>query len=601
MPQHDQESFADTLRAAIRLYFNNDRVGCSNLLDSQRYLKENGHNFGKENPNAASVLKSVHALLTVVEGLLSGSSDTIGRCLDEFWAAEKLANECNDKEWMGNRISRGTCYLFGGLLQVFIRSYVKAGVNLTIGYKLIHDFERDLLNYKGPDCEIIRSFGLLVLAILNFFSLILPPSVATLGDMLGLKISRTKFSEYIHLCMSENGDFSNIARLVYVYYLINSKSFMFNKIDPEELRHCREIIDAAMHQYPNSVVIRVMNASVCLGEGNPAKAVLTLSDSSLMNVIENRAEWSTMALAVFFKLGVSNLCMLDFEAAKIAFSNAANAIDKTKKWNYIPFMRTLEGMSYLAAVSSVVPVNSSSSSSSAPRSVAQSIFAPTYIDHDLSGNPIILPGDLWGSRMGYEYACFLQKCSDDEFSKYLNSIEPLVDILYGMVTCLYCFDKLDTTRVSSEMIERIRGLKSKRANLVLGEYYRKMGQYDDSVAFFDDAIEMADDDIRQGNGDKDSILPFSLVFQGAALCMMNNKIDTAKEVLSDLDDVIARGVPRKVNQNRNTFFGLSLGHTNDEDNTPKPGNIVNVNGGEFELMLNFRRNALKQKIDSFTT
>lgn len=587
---HKQDSLSETIRSAIRLYFTNDRISCSTLLDSERYSKENYNKFGRDNPNAASVLKSVHALLTVVEGLLSGSSDTLARCIEEFWEAEKLANDCDDKEWMGNRISRGTCYLFGGLLQVFIRSYMKAGVNLTIGYKLIHDFEQDLLNYKGPDSEMIRSFGLLVLAILNFFSLILPPSVATLGDMLGLKISRTKFSEYIHLCMSENGDFANIARLVYVYYLINSKSFMFNKIDPSEIARCREIIDDAMRQYPNSIVIRVMNASVCLGESNPSGAVSTLSDSSLMRVIENRPEWSTMGLAVFFKLGVSNLCMLNFNDAKTAFNNAANTIDKTGKWNYIPFMRTLEGMSFLAEGKNRMNIPEL-------KTEGMKIFAPTFIDHDLSGNPIILPGDLWGSRMGYEYACFLTSASDSEIDKYISSIEPIVDILYGMVTCLYCFDKLDTSRLVDNMVEAIREEKTKRAKLVLGEYYRKIGQYDESISCFDDAIEMADEDVRVGNGDKDSILPFSLVFQGAALCM-SGQADTAREVFSDLDDVIARGVPRKIHQTRSSFFGLPVPGATGGAEVLKPGNLVNVNGGEFELMLNFRRNALKQKIDA---
>jgi len=568
-------------------------------MDTTKYIDANEDDFGNDNPNAASVLKCIHALLTVVEGLLSGSSDMISRCLDGFWEAERLANECDDKEWMGNRVSRGISYLFGGLLQVFIRSYVKAGLNLTVGYKLLHDLEKDLLEYNdSSDREIVRSFGLLGLAILNFFSLILPPSVASIGNLLGLSISRDKFHEYINACMNEGGEFSVIAKLIYVYYVINSKSFMFDKTDPAELAQCRTLINSCLLIHQESVIVHVMNASVFLGEGNPDGAVETLTRKCVQEVID-RPEWATMGLAVYFKLGVSNLCRLNFSAAMDAFHKAGDAIDRTGKWNYIPFMRTLEGMSYMAA--SINSVRSKAESSIGDvRKIAEKNFAPTYIDHDMSGNPIVLPGDLWGSRMRYEYGTLLDTFSDEELREFFVSRTPLVDILYGMVTCLYCFDKIDLSRISLDDLDAIKRHSSKRSQLVLGEYYRKKGDYEESVANFDDAIEIADSNLQEGLGDKESILAFSLVFQGAALCFTGDG-ETAQDVLNDLDSVLGDSRYLKgagiAGGGAGNFFKSIMGSHGSQHAKIKPGNLVNVNGGEFEIMLNFRRNALKQKID----
>jgi hypothetical protein len=324
-----------------------------------------------------------------------------------------------------------------------------------------------------------------------------------------------------------------------------------------------------------------MNASVYLGESLPNKAVASLTHSDVTDVI-SRPEWTTMALAVYFKLGVSNLCFLNFSAAHDAFNKAGNTIEATNKWNYIPFMRTLEGMSFLASVQNVTLNNIANI-----RSIASKIFAPTFIDHDMSDNPILLPGDYWGSRMGYEYGCLLMKSSDDELVDFFHRRTPFIDILYGMVTCLYCFDKVDPTAFREADIQAIKMHASKRSLLVLGEYYRKIGRYNDSVSFFDDAIELCD----SNECDCDSILPFSLVFQGASLCSAGDP-ETAREVLADLDSVLKSYSGGKISK---TLFGqkIAINHY-----PIKPGNLVNVDGGELDIMLNFRRNALKQKIDS---
>jgi tetratricopeptide (TPR) repeat protein len=585
----NMESHAEMIEKALDAYMRNDRLAAFKSLDVAAYQKSNDGKFGKDRPDCSSLLLCSRAMLELVEGLLSGSGDTISACLDVFWEAEKLANDSTYKEAIENRISRGCCYLFGGLLQVFIKSYVKSGVNLTIGYKLIRDFESDVISYKGANESLIRSLGLLVLALLNFFSLILPPTVTSIGDVLGFSVSKSKFSDYIDRCIGENGPYAIIARLIFVYYMINSKSFLFSKSEPSELEVCRAHIDSALARYSDSLAIRVMNASMCLSENNAKGAISTLSDEKLAIALSS-SEWSTMALAVNYKLGISYLCVLDFGRARSAFSAAAAAVESTKNsWNYIPFMNCLEGICFLAE-------NHTGKSITATRDTALEIFVHTYIDRDVSTS-VILPGDLWGARVGYEYACILSKMSDKELAVFIKELHPMVDILYCMATSLYSFERISPELLTDEILHNLERIKhSKKAKLVLGECYRRKGDWPGAVNAFDDAIEIADHE--DAGPDKDNVLAFSLIFQAAALCD-DGDVETAQEVMNDLDKTM-----RAISTNSNDFLvnvlssftGKRTGPTVADPAHPLPGNIVSDKGNEFELILNFRRNGIQKRV-----
>jgi tetratricopeptide (TPR) repeat protein len=576
---------ARIIRTAISVYLENKRLEAYDLLDDQKY-HAGKH---KSEHDAASLLRSCNAMLNLFEGLLSGASDTLSKCIDDFWAAEKLANESVDKEWIGNRVSRGLSYMFGGLLQVFIGSYVKAGVNLTIAFKLIHDFEEDVLSYEGPDQELIRSIGLLVLGLLNFFSIVLPPSITTVSDYLGLGFSREKFHEYIGKCNSENGVFAFVSRLILVYYQVNSKNFMLDSNSKAELEQCRSMMNTCLSEAPNSVIIRVMNASVCLAEGNPDAAVNTLTDQCISQVV-GLPEWSTMALATEYKLGVAYLCKMDFGKAASAFGMAAESVEKTNRWHYIPFMKCLQGLSYLASVSLEQEHESI-------RSTALGIFAQTYMNRDIN-TAVVMPGDLWGARMGYEYAKLLHGSTGSELESFIKSNSTAVDLMFAMMTCLYQFDKIEISRLTEFMNANLSTMdKTKMKTLVvIGEYYRRIGKYSKAVGFFDDAIALADEEIEKGEKDKDSILGFGLVFQGAALCQ-DGEVNTAKEVLADLDKAI---VDIKQDKKPSIVDGIVKSFMSPEtgENSIIPGNLVHENGGEFDLLLSFRRNALKRKIEN---
>ena len=578
----------EIIQTALKVYLENKRLEAYDLLDDQKYHARNTGKHQSEH-DAASLLRSCNAMLNLFEGLLSGASDTLSKCIDDFWAAEKLANESADKEWIGNRISRGLSYMFGGLLQVFIGSYVKAGVNLTIAYKLIRDFEADVLLYDGSDRALIRSMGLLVLGLLNFFSVVLPPSITTVSDYLGLGFSRDKFYEYIGKCNSENGVFSFVSRLILVYYHVNSKNFMLDATSKEELEQCRSMMDACLKEAPNSVIIRVMNASVCLAEGKPDSAVKTLTDSCITQIV-SLPEWSTMALATQYKLGVAFLCNLDFVNAASAFEVAARCVEKTNRWHYIPFMKCLQGQSYLASLSS-------GENLAEVRSKALSIFAPTYLSRDIS-TVIVMPGDLWAARMGYDYAKFLHDCTETELESFIKTKSAAIDLMYTMMTCLYQFDKIEVSKLKEYMVANQSAMdKSKMKTLVvLGEYNRRIGKYNRAVNFFDDAIALADAANSEGKKDKDSILGFGLVFQGAALCQ-DGEIETAKEVLADLDKAI---VDIKQEKKPSIVDGIVKSFLSPQSSADQiiPGNLVNENGGEFDLLLSFRRNALKRKIEN---
>ena len=580
------------IEKALNLYLANHRVEAYELLDSRNVAHGLNGNF-TDGPDVTSILRSTNAMINLVEGLLSGSADTISKCVDDFWTAEKLANESPDKEWIGNRISRGACYMFGGLLQVFVGSYVKAGINLTVAYKLIRDFENDVLAYSGED-KVIRSLGLLVLALLNFFSIVLPPSITTVGDYLGLEVSKDKFHKYISACNEEGGTFSFISKLTLVYYTINSKNFMFEHASPEELRMCRTLIDECLEKAPLSVVVRVMNANVCLAEGKPFESIKTLTENHIVEVIA-RPEWATMALATEYKLGVSHLCSLDFESAQKAFGKAADSVEKTGRWHYVPFMKTLEGMSYLASVSMLPKV----SDVATIRKQALAIFAPTYVDRE-KGSTVVMPGDLWGSRVGYEHACMLTEIPDTDLEEFISTRCPVIDILYAMMTCLYQFDKILDSKLNTLFGQTEKFDKNYlKFNTVLGEYFRKIGKLNKAVAAFDDAAAALDDNLEEGGTDKDNILGFTLVFQGAAL-WADDDIETAKEVLADLDDSIGE---RQSERKGSLVGGLvkSLTFTGSSGTTsgkPIAGNLVNPAGGEFDLILSFRRNGLRRKLDN---
>ena len=572
----DSTDPASIIRKAMRLYLDNHRDEAHKMLETAAKDREAARAHG---PDASSLFRSIWALVDLIEGLLSGSADTIANCIDGFWAAEKLANESTDKEWIGNRISRGLSYMFGGLVQVFIGSYVKAGVNLTVAAKLIRDLEKDVLDYSDPrDKDLIRSLGLLVLAMLNFFSVILPPSIVAIGEFLGVGLSEAKFNEYVSLCNKEGGTFAYISKLIQVYSLINSKNFMFNKITEVELTRCRTLMNECLRDAPNSVVIHVMNASVCLGEGKPKEAVATLTKKEVTATIE-KPEWATMALAVLFKLGVAHLCDFKFDSAEAAFRKAADAIDKSGRWHYIPFMRSLEGLSYLAHVSSIAE----RPGVSAIREKAERIFRPTLESHSLM-NTIVLPGDYWGARVGFEYMTLLASSSDEELLGALDAKAPVVDALYALLGCLYQFDKIDSEKLG-QFVESVKGCKkTAKLSAVTGEYYRKVGKWSQAVSAFDDALACADEFVNEGEPDRDSVIAFSLIFQGASLCFAG-ELETAKEVFADLDEELDRPEPV------GALFGWGK-----VKGPIQAGNLVKPSGKELDLIISFRRNGLKRKI-----
>lgn len=569
-------SAADAIRRSMKLYLDNRRLEAFEALSCASDEHDNDKSVS-EYRDSRSILRSVRAMIELIEGLLSGSAETISNCLLDFWAAEKLANESKDKEWIGNRISRGLSYMFGGLVQLFTGSYVKAGLNLTVSYNLIRSFEKDVVAYTDEqDKDLIRSLGLLVLALLNFFSMVIPPSILAVGELLGMGPSRSKFQEYIRMCSSEEGIFSFIAKLFEVYSVINSKNFIFDTISKEELANCRKLMDECMAEAPHSVVMRVMDASVCLGEGRRKEAILTLTDPEIEAIVL-KPEWSTMRLAVSYKLGVAYLCAFEFAKASESFGKAAASIEQSGRWHYIAFMRALEGISYLASESySRLP-----KSAAEIRSHALEIFAPAFQDRDLS-DTVVLPGDYWGARMGYEYSVLVDGFTDEALLEWISSKGPVTGIMFTMITCLYQFDKVDTDALKPFV--KISN-SSAHHKVVVGEYYRKIGRLSESVAAFDDALALMDTAVAAGEIDKDSVTGFALIFQGAALCMAGEQ-EAAKEVLADVDAEIA-----------NAKSAFSSWRFSPQTGSLKPGNLVKLNGGEFDLMLSFRRSGLKRLID----
>lgn len=572
---------AHVVREVMRLYLANKRSEAHALIQLSLNDIATRHS---ECPDASSLLRSVWAMVELIEGLLSGSADMISSCIDGFWAAEQLANESTDKEWIGNRISRGLSYMFGGLVQVFIGSYVKAGVNVTIAFKLIRDFEKDVLVYSDPrDKDLIRSLGLLILAMVNFFSVILPPSVVAVGDYLGVGLSESKFIEYVTMCNDEGGIFAYISKLIQVYSLVNSKNFKFEKVTDTELAQCRSLMDECLRDAPNSVVLHVMNASVFLGEGKPKEAVATLTTKEITAAI-NESDWATMALAVHFKLGVAYWCDFEFESAQAAFQKAGDAIEKSGRWHYLPFMRSLEGLSYLSHMS----LSPKRPDIGTIRIKADHIFAPTYISRNLS-NTIVLPGDYWGARIGFEYATLLSETPDAALEELLDAKTPVTDALYALLGCLYQFDKLDSAKLG-KFVSAVKDSDKKTAklNAVIGEYYRKIGKWSRAVSAFDDALAAADEIINEGRPDRDSVIAFSLIFQAAALCFAG-EVDTAKEVFADVEEEINRSDPG------GGFFGWSA-----HAGPVQPGNLVKPGGNELDLIISFRRSGLKRKIDQLS-
>lgn len=573
----------DAIRRSIRLYLDNKRLQAFESL-GKSVATDAGDVISPDVRDSQSILRSVQAMLELLEGLLSGSAETISFCLDDFWEAEKLANGSKDKEWIGNRISRGLCYMFGGLVQMFIGSYVKAGVNITVAYKLIRAFENDVLAYNDEsDKDMIRSLGLLVLALLNFFAMVIPPSVLAVGEILGLGPSRSKFQEYIRMCSEEKGIFAYIAKLFEVYSVINSKNFIFDTTTPDELKRCRALMDECMKDAPYSVIIRVMNASVCLGEGRRAEAVSTLTDPEIEALVLH-PEWSTMRLAVSYKLGVAYLCSFEFENASRAFEKAADAIQASGRWHYIPFMRSLQGMSYLASES----YRNSGKSAEEIRSRALMIFAPAFDDRDLS-DTVVLPGDYWGSRRAYEHSVLVESFDDEALNDWLRSEAPLTDIMFALITCLYQFDKVDTDALKAFIKSSdSQDATSAHLKVVTGEYYRKVGRLSEAVACFDDALSFIDSKVAEGEVDRDSVTGFALVFQGAALAMAGEP-EAAREALADLDEEIANA--------KSAFSGWKSAP---ETGDIKPGNLVKLDGREFDLILSFRRSGLKRLIDDLS-
>ena len=569
---HKPQHYARLITQSMSLYLKNYRKGAFEVLDVEKYRSAHVGNSSGDKHDGSSLLRSCHALLNLFEGLLAGSSDVMSQCIDEFWDSERLANNSADKEWIGNRLSRGMSYLLGGMLQVFTHAYVKAGVNLTIAFKLLRDLEKDIVEYSGAESSLIRSLGFLVLGLLNLLSVILPPSVSSIGEYLGLGVSKEKYYYYTDNCV---GEFSVVSNMIYIYFVINSKNFLFEKATETELQKCRVLIDACLASGPHSVVVHVMHASVCLGEGSPVRAIATLSE--ILPVVDSTPEWATMGLAAYFKLGNCHLSNLDFASAQSAFHNAAMCVSRANRWAYLPFMHTMEGLCFLASRGPTEDLGTI-------RKKGLEIFAPTFIDRDTSR--VILPGDRWGARVGYEQTVRLVNFSDADLRTFIcESKTPLVETLYAMLTVLYTFEKIDKSKLSV-LISCIKQTPSSTlmTKTVLGEYYRLVGKYGKSVSHFDDAIEAIDAKIRAGETcDPDSILGFSLAYQGAALCSCE-EWETAKEVLSDLDATL--GQTRYIGKSQKISPMLN------------PGNIVELKGNELELMLNFRKNGLKRRINN---
>ena len=585
---------SDIIKLALRLYLNNQRVEAMEALSFKKYLEANS---GKNNdiPDASSVLKAFEASIGFLEGMLSGSAETLVMILEDFWEAERLANNSPDREWIGNRVSRGMSYMLGGILQVFMGRYVKGGLNIAIAFKLIRDFEQDVLSIPvDSDKGYVRSLGLLVLSLLNFFAQVLPSSITSAGDLLGLGISKDKFREYIEMCHGEKGEFSLIAKLVLVHSTINSKNFVFEKTTKEEIASCRTLIDECLSLGPESVFVHVINASVCLGEGDLKGAEEALSNGKISAVI-SRAEWSNMELAVGFKLGVIYLCGFEFSKAERAFKMAADSIAKTpNRWHYVPFMRALQGLSHMAGISP------SCCNLEQFRSEAISIFSETFLDRDLSDGTVVLPGDHWGARTGYEQTKLLMNLSDEDLKTFFLRRGPVFNVLFALMSVLYHFEKIDTFKLDAFFRElgkvQLTGVDEQtdfKIPAVEGEYYRKKGDWDKSVSAFDDAIERIDRGIQNhASDDKDSILGFCLVLQGAALAASGDT-ETAKEVLSDLSDVLTEAKDSSIMAALANTFSYPK---KDGGTSLLPGNLVKPHGGELALMLSFRRNGLRRKI-----
>ena len=586
---------SEILNNAVKLYLHNMRKEALEVLSVEKYIKETGGKF-VESPDASSVLKGFIASIGLLEGMLSGSADSLAVIVEEFWETEKLANNSPDKEWIGNRVSRGLSYMLGGILQVFMGRYVKGGLNVAISFKLVRDLEQDVLAISSDSKDgYIRSLGLLVLSLMNFFAQVLPASITSAGELLGLGISKEKFYHYIEMCHKENGVFAYIAKLVLVQTTINSKNFVFDHISKDELSHCRTLINECLVLGPDSVIVNVINASVCLGEGDIKGASKTLSGEAISRVI-SLPEWSNMELAVGYKLGVVHLCDFEFDKAQTAFKRAADAIARRGRWHYLPFMRALEGLSYLAFVSvSGAPTNTLDE----VRKTAMEIFAETLLDRDLSdGAGVVLPGDHWGARSGYEQCELLQGLSDKELGEFISSKGPVSNVLYALLSVLYHFEKINREKLekfmhASGFLESAKKYSTGidqtdyKIKSVVGEYYRKIGEYGKSVAAFDDAIEEIDHAIENLDyKDKDTVLGFSLVLQGAALAASGDT-ETAKEVLADLSDVLTESTD---------IIGGIVGSFSSTAKSGKKSNLVKANGGEFDLVLNFRKNGLKQKL-----
>lgn len=581
------------IKLAVRLYLNNQRVEAMEALSVKKYLEASG-GINVDIPDASSVLKAFEGSIGLLEGMLSGSADTLVIILEDFWEAERLANNSPDREWIGNRVSRGMSYLLGGILQVFMGRYVKGGLNIAIAFKLIRDFEQDVLSIPAHSDEgYVRSLGLLVLSLLNFFAQVLPSSITSAGDLLGLGISKDKFREYIEMCHREKGEFSLIAKLVLVHSTINSKNFVFEKTTKEEIASCRNLMEECLSLGPESVIVHVINASVCLGESNLKGAEETLSDEKILAVISH-TEWSNMELAVGFKLGVIYLCGFEFSKAERAFKMAADSIAKNpKRWHYVPFMRALQGLSHMAGISP------SCCDLGEFRSEAVSIFSETFLDRDLSDGTVVLPGDHWGARTGYEQTKLLKNLSDEDLKTFILRRGPVFNVLFALMSVLYNFEKIDTCKLDAffrelEKVE-VTGVDEQtdyKIPAVEGEYYRKKGCWDKSVSAFDDAIERIDSGIRNHAWeDKDSILGFCLVLQGAALAASGD-METAHEVLSDLSDVLTESKDSSIM----AALANTFSYPRKDGDVILPGNLVKSHGGEFALMLSFRRNGLRRKI-----
>jgi len=194
----------------------------------------------------------IYALVSVMRGIATFADDQLIECESRLKRADELA--CKDDAWVGRKVVRGICTIQIGVIQILQQSYVKGFFNVIKSWGWIKSLESEGLTYVGKETEVVRSAALFTLGIFYLLLGLLPPTSMKVASWLsGFPGDRAEGIRMIRTCWEEGGVLAPWAALSLLAYHVDTKTFLGEPLNEDEILLTTNVLKFADEHYPGSL------------------------------------------------------------------------------------------------------------------------------------------------------------------------------------------------------------------------------------------------------------------------------------------------------------------------------------------------------------